>query len=523
MEQTQNIFAKLRELGFKTCPEDFYGNIDVWKSWYDGDVEKFHHYRVYNGQKKIACTRYGLGMAKKVCEDWANLLMNEKVKVTLEGESEQEYFDQVCRDNNFEVKSNEQEELAFFGGTTSIIVRAVDVPVNKATGSVTGSGRLVLDYAYMPNIYPLSWENGKVIECAFATRKVDGENKYVYLQIHRLTENKTYDIENYLYRDDNGGLTQVDLSTLADLAGVAEKVTTNETERMFVINRPNIVNNIDPSLPLGISVFANAIPQLKGCDIAYDTYVNEMVLGKKRVIVKAEALQNTDGDPTFDPDDVVFYALPEDSSAGAEATMITPLDMSLRTPQLNAAIQDMLNILSARCGFGENHYKFNNGGVATATQIVSENSTLFRTIKKHEIVLEEVLKELARTILRMGNLYCGQSQNPDVEITVDFDDSIIEDKNTEFQRDAAMVSMGVLNLWEFRMKWMNESEETAKAALPQMDALGGLVEDETENNPPPQKKSAQKPAQSAQEGNANGTRDSKRENRGDGSAAPNNR
>ena len=292
---------------------------------------------------------------------------------------------------------------------------------------------------------------------------------------------------------------------------------------MFVINRPNIVNNIDPSLPLGISVFANAIPQLKGCDIAYDTYVNEMVLGKKRVIVKAEALQNTDGDPTFDPDDVVFYALPEDSSAGAEATMITPLDKSLRTPQLNAAIQDMLNILSARCGFGENHYKFNNGGVATATQIVSENSTLFRTIKKHEIVLEEVLKELARTILRMGNLYCGQSLNPDVEITVDFDDSIIEDKNTEFQRDAAMVSMGVLNLWEFRMKWMNESEETAKAALPQMDALGGLVEDETENNPPPQKKSAQKPAQSAQEGNANGTRDSKRENRGDGSAAPNNR
>jgi len=481
----QDIFGKLRELGFKTCPEDFYSNVDVWKSWYDGDVEKFHHYTVYNGQKKIHCTRYGLGMAKKVCEDWANLLMNEKVKITLEGEAEQEFFDKVCRDNNFEVKANEQEELTFFGGTTAIIVRAVDVPVNKETGDVTGSGRLKLDYAYMPNVYPLSWENGKILECAFATRIVDGEDKYLYLQIHRLNEQRTYDIENYLYRDNDGSLTQVELGTIAYLANVSEKVTTHETERMFVINRPNIVNNIDPSMPLGISVYANAIPQLKGCDIAYDTYVNEMVLGKKRVIVKAEALKNMDGEPTFDPDDVIFYALPEDSSAGAEATMITPLDMSLRTPQLNAAVQDMLNILSARCGFGENHYKFNNGGVATATQIVSENSTLFRTIKKHEIVLEDMLKELARTILRMGNLYCGQNLDTDVEITVDFDDSIIEDKNTEFQRDAAMVSMGALNLWEFRMKWMNESEETAKAALPQNDELTrGLVEDGTEDEPP---------------------------------------
>lgn len=506
MEQTQNIFAKLREMGFKTCPEDFYGNIDVWKSWYDGDVEKFHHYRVYNGQKIIACERYGLGMAKKVCEDWANLLMNEKVKVTLEGEKEQKFFDQVCRDNNFEIKANELEELTFFGGTTSIITRAVDVPVNKETGNVTGSGRLVLDYAYMPNIYPLSWENGTVKECAFATKKVDGESKYLYLQIHRLNDRKTYDIENYLYRDDNGSLTQVDLTTLADLAGVAEKVTTNETERMFVINRPNIVNNIDPSLPLGISGYANAIPQLKGCDISYDAYVNELVLGKKRVMVKAEALKNNDGDPTFDPDDVVFYALPEDSSAGAEATIIQPLDMSLRTPQLNAAIQDMLNILSARCGFGENHYKFNNGGVATATQIVSENSTLFRSIKKHEIVLEGMLKELARTILRMGNIYCGQSLNADVECTVDFDDSIIQDRDAEFQRDAAMVSMGAMNLWEFRAKYMNESEETAKAALPQMDELGGLVEDETENNPPPNRKSAQKPAQGRQRETEQGVR-----------------
>lgn len=481
-----DIFAKLRELGFKTCPEAFYSRVAEWKSWYDGDVPKFHEYSVYNGQKKIKMHRYGLGMAKKVCEDWANLLMNEKAKVTLEGDAEQKFFDAVCRENNFEIKGNELEELTFFGGTTAIIVRAADVPVQQDTGNVTGNGRLVLDYAYMPNIYPLSWENGRIIECAFATRKVNGEDEYMYVQVHRLNEQKTYDIENYLFQDNNGVMTEVELTAIDELANVAPKVATREKERLFVINRPNIVNNIDPSLPLGISVYANAIPQLKGCDIAYDTYVNEMVTGKKRLIVKAEALKNLDGEPTFDPDDVVFYALPEDSASGAEATLINPIDPQLRTAQLNEALQDMLNNLSAKCGFGENQYKFNQGGIATATQIVSENSTLFRTIKKHEIVLEDMLKELARTILRMGNLYCGQSLNTDVEITVDFDDSIIEDKESEFQRDMQLLSAGIMQRYEIRMKYLNESEETAKAALPQtQELMSGLVEDETERKNPP--------------------------------------
>lgn len=481
-----DIFGKLKELGFKTCPESFYSYIDTWKAWYDGDVPKFHDYSVYNGQKRIKMHRYGLGMAKKVCEDWANLLMNEKVKVTLEGEKEQEFFDKVCKDNSFEVKASELEELTFYGGTTAIIVRAVDVPVNEHTGEVTGTGRLLLDYAYMPNIYPLSWENGRIIECAFATRKVDGEGEYMYVQIHRLTEQKTYDIENYLFRDNEGVLSQVPLDTIADLADVVETVHTKEKERLFVINRPNTVNNIDPSLPLGISVYANAIPQLKGCDIAYDTYVNEMVTGKKRLIVKAEALKSVDGNPTFDPDDVVFYALPEDSASGAEATMINPIDPQLRTAQLNEALQDMLNNLSAKCGFGQNMYRFDQGSVATATQIVSENSQMFRTIKKHEIVLEDMLKELARTILRMGNLYCGQNLNTDVEITVDFDDSIIEDKESEFQRDMQLLSAGIMQRYEIRMKYLNESEETAKAALPQtQELMSGLVEDETEKKNPP--------------------------------------
>lgn len=131
----------------------------------------------------------------------------------------------------------------------------------------------------------------------------------------------------------------------------------------------------------------------------------------------------------------------------------------------------MLNMLSSKCGFGENHYRYDNGSVSTATQVISENSSLFRTLKKHEIILESALIKLCRIILRIGNTYMGRGLREDIEISVDFDDSIIEDKTTERANDRQDLAAGIMNDYEYRMKWYNEDEATAKAALPKMEDM----------------------------------------------------
>lgn len=473
-----NIFEKLKERGFTTVPESFYTNIGVWKNWYDGEVKNFHQYKVYNGQEHVKRHRYTMGMAKKVSEDWANLLVNEKVQITLEGKKEQDFFDAVCSDNNFRVKSSEMQEMKAALGTVAYVPRIVGASVNAVTGKLEGKAEgIKLDYCTAEHIFPLSWENGKVIECAFSTSKVVGKDTYLYLQIHRLDENKEYVIENVLFKDQNGQLSEVDNSSVEGFENVPTVVNTGSKDRQFVIDRLNIANNIDVSLPLGISVFANAIDNLKGVDVAYDSYINEFVLGKKRIMVKPEATKGIDGDPVFDPNDTVYYVLPEDSQNGS---LIEQVDMTLRTEEHNAGLQDMLNVLSSKCGFGENHYKFDRGNISTATQVISENSSMFRTIKKHEIILEDVLIELCRIILRLGNTYMGAGLNEDVEISVDFDDSIIEDKQAEFSRDMQLLNAGIMNDWEFRSKWMNEDEATAKAALPKMQDMTTEQEEEIE-------------------------------------------
>ena len=307
-----NILEKLKEKGYNTVPAEFYGKIDFWKSWYDGYVKDFHRYREFNGNKKVNCRRYSLGMAKKVAEDWANLLFNEKVKITLEGQREQKFFDSVCRANNFEVKANEMQEMKAGLGTAAYVVRVTGLTVKENNGKITGGGEIKIDYVTAPNIFPLSWENGIVNDCAFTSSVAVKGEKYVYLQIHRVGNDGNYVIENSVYHENNGGLTEAALSEVPGFEKVPPLVNTGSPYQQFVIDRLNIANNYDNTLPMGIPAFANAIDSLESVDEVFSDYIKEFPAGRLRVLFQPGAARYIDGEQILDENDTYFYMLPED-------------------------------------------------------------------------------------------------------------------------------------------------------------------------------------------------------------------
>lgn len=470
------VIGKLHELGYETIPEEFYTKVEIWKSWYLGKVKNFHRYRRYNGNGWVDCDRASLGMGKKVCEDWANLLMNEKVKIVISKKKEQEFIDKVLAENNFLVKISEMQELKCAFGTTAYIPRVTGTTIDGLGNISPGEGAgIALDYVTIEHIFPLTWQNGYISECAFDSQFfVDGHN-YLYLQIHRKDFDGTYIIENRVYLYDNETLSDIDLHSVRGFEHIPPVIRTGNDKRQFVIDRPNIANNFNYLLPVGVSVFANAIDILRGVDCAYDCYVNEFENGPMILLMKMPATDYIDGSPTMDNNDRRFYLLPEDASGEDTVQAIAP---TLRTSQLNVGLQDQLNILASKCGFGEAYYRFDAPDMTTATQVISENSTLFRSIKKHEIILEEVLKELCHIILRLGNIGMGMNFDEEVNIKIDFDDSIIEDKNSDFTRDIQLLNSGIMCDWEFRAKWMGESDEEAKKNLPKMEEM--TTEEETE-------------------------------------------
>ena len=435
----EEIYRKLSELGFPNGGDGgAEERIALWRSWYEGDVRHFHRYRVYNGQKRVLCRRASLGMAKKVCEEWANLLMNERVRICVGGEREQRFADRILAENSFALAANRLQEKKAAFGTAAYVPRVTE-------------GKLRIDCLDAEGILPLSWENGEVTECAFAAGQRIGGRELLYLQIHHRVSG-LYEVENLLFSAEGDRLEPVPASEVPGFAGIPETVRTGRAERSFVLDRMNIVNNLDPGSPMGLSVFANALDQLRGADVAYDSYVNEFILGKKRIMLKPEATKDFDGAPLFDTDELAFYILPEDSGNGS---IIREIDMSLRTEEHHQGIQDMLNLLGIKCGFGEQHYRFDRGSVTTATQVISENSALYRSVRRHELVLETALKELVGILLRMGNDYFGEGLNEAAEVRIDFDDSIIEDRGRDFERDCRMLELGVLGKEEFRQRWVD--------------------------------------------------------------------
>ena len=235
-----NIIEKLKALGYTTVDEDFYRKIDEWKSWHEGDVKGFHRYKVRNGQNVVKCKRYTMNMGKKVPEDWANLLMNERVEITLDGDKEQEFIDRVFADNNFRVRANEMQEFAFALGTVAFIPRVVGMQVVDGS-AISGSAQgIAIDYVTVEHIWPLSWRNGVIMECAFDSIVTSNGEDYCYLQIHR-RENGVYQIENRVYHYDNDNIgAEVELSEVSGFENVPAVVYTGSDRRQFVIDRPNM-------------------------------------------------------------------------------------------------------------------------------------------------------------------------------------------------------------------------------------------------------------------------------------------
>lgn len=478
-----NIFSYFQNKGIDTLNPAFYRQIEVWRSWYNSNVRRFHRYRVYRGNGSyVNCTRYALGMAKKVCEDMADLLLNEKVTVTIADPVTDEFVKQVLKDNTWEELGNEYQEWKAALGTVAYVVHVRDAAVDEA-GNMTG-GSVGINYVEAAHIYPTSWQNKVVTECIFTFPKIYKRKKYVHFQFHRIEDvpgenRKQYVIENTVVESTAGAgteLTPDQWNEIPAFSGLAERIETGSDQPDFIIDRLNMVNNADDDTtsPMGVALFANGVDVVRKLDLEYDSYANEFSLGRKRIFVAPEFLTDQNGNAVFDPEDTVFYELPEDyfkSSDSKEA--MREVNMELRIEEHSRAINDDLNWLSLKCGFGTDRYKFENGGVKTATEVISENSDMFRTLQKHELVLERVLIQLIRTIIRTGIRIGVPGLNENTEITIAFDDSIIEDKTTERQNDRQDVAMGAMSLAEYRAKWYGETLEQAQQNLPEQ--TGGII------------------------------------------------
>ena len=436
--------------------------VDQWKSWYRGNVRDFHNYFIYNGNRKLKQKRYTMNMAKEISEDWSDILWSEKCEISLKDEKSQQRFDDITDELDLYAIINQALEKSGALGTLATVVSIYDIIQNEdAMVLDTTDAKIRVDVVDVDNIYPLSWNNKEITECAFASTHFFKGNKYVVLSVH-LKENDKYVIKNHLFQDTNGSLTELQNdNTLSEF-------DTKSDVKWFSIFRPLLTNNLFGSSPFGIPHYANSLDRLKVVDLAFDSLQNELKLSKKRIFVRADMFNYDDGTQrlTFDPEDASIYQLP---SGATKEDLIQPDVENLRTSNYIEALNTSLNVLGDSVGFGENHYHFDGTNLSTATAVVSSNSKLFRRKKKLEIGYESSIFDLVKAIIYVNNTFTGEEKVDDEELSIQFDDSIVEDKEAESIRALREVSSGLISKAEYREKIFGETEEIAKQKLQEID------------------------------------------------------
>lgn len=439
----------LRKQGYNVLSDNFYHQISLWESWYKGKVRTFHRYNQYNGKKLISRERATLSLAKRVCEDWANLILNEKFEISVNNEKADKFLKNVLFNNRFYVSANRLIELTYALGTGAFVEYLSD-------------GEVIIDYIRADMIYPLSWDNGRITECAFASEKVIGGKTHIYLNMHIL-KNGYYTIINKLFERNGSKLIEVELPE-----GIAKSIDTGHKKPFFQIITPNIVNNIDFDNPMGISIFANSIDILKGIDLIYDSYQNEFRLGKKRIIVPlgmAQMMSDETGVmPVFDDNDTEFYAIKESDGISE----IKEINMNIRASEHEAALTRNIDLLAENCGLGIGRYDRRNNEIKTATEVISEKSNLYQNIKKNELIVEKALIDLAQIVLFLGGF-----KNCDVSIY--FGDSIIEDTQSVFSRALEEYKNGIIDKTDYFMKVYNLNKEIASKKAAQTDISNNVT------------------------------------------------
>ena len=417
--------------------DSFYEDILTWKNLhkgYDKNIHEVNAFSLAKGQhtRKLAT----LNVPKLISQEIATLIFNERCEISITAnDSFKELVEDVFKRNNF--NGNFQQYLEFMFAHGGMAIKPY-LNVDK----------IDLSYSLAENFIPISWDNDKIKEGLFITVSVKDKKYYKLLEWHTFNNEGLYTVRNELYtsNDPNKIGVQVPLSNL--YPDLVEEVTFSpQVDRpLFVYFKPNTANNIENDSPLGISIYANAIDTLRMIDTIYDSFIREYKLGRKRMIVSTQAIKhvnNRDGSQVryFDALDETYEAF--DGSLNDNEVM-KEVNSTLRVNEHVAGLNTALDTIATQIGFSPGTFSFNaSGGLKTATEVVSENSKTFRTKKSHENLIESNITELIQVIGLLADEAGLVVNDPNLEVSVFFDDSIIQDKTAEIDNEIKLVGVGL--------------------------------------------------------------------------------
>lgn len=339
------------------------------------------------------------------------------------------------------------------------------------------SGKTVcVDYVRSGNVFPVRFNSARRLTAAIFPEFIQkGKTLYTRLEYHDYNENNgTYRIVNRAFKSERAAVQTNNVSNLGEeisLTSVSEwedlepdVILSGATMPLFVYLPSPIANNIDPDSPIGVSLYSRAKNQIMDADERWGSTLWEYK-SKETAIQAARDFYKINintGEPVLPRGKERMYTVLGDATDRNGAPFFNVYSPEIRDTSFFNAFNKTLQRIEFNCRLSYGTLSDPQSVDKTATEIKTSKQRMYSTVKRfQENILRPGLQHLADAMAVIADL--SELGHYDyVPVISDFDDSVVVDKTEERMADRDDVAAGIMQPWEYRMKYYRDTEERAK-------------------------------------------------------------
>lgn len=316
-------------------------------------------------------------------------------------------------------------------------------------------------YVQADSFFPTAFDSsGNITGCIFTERKTVGRKYYTRLEYHSFSSG-TYTVLNRAYISESASELgrNISLSSVPEWSELQEETILTATRPFFSYFRMPGANRIDGSSPLGTSIFSDAIGAMQDADEQYSRLLWEFEGSELAVYADETALEHKDGK-------VNMPKLNKRLMRGIDQTdLYEVFSPNIREQSLLNGLDAILRDVEYLSGLAYGTLSKQTDTAKTATEIKASRQRSYCTVHAIQTALENALTDHIGVLDELCTLY-GLAPADKVDVSFDFDDSLVTDAETQQKIWLQEVAAGLMQPYEYRMRQYGETEEQAKKMLP---------------------------------------------------------
>lgn len=305
-------------------------------------------------------------------------------------------------------------------------------------------------------------DSGKLLGAIFIDQITNANDIYTRLEYNELKGN-ILEIKNIAYKGKKNGVilsNRIDLHSVQKWEKIEEISAIEGVDKLiggfFTMNN---ANDVDNNSPLGVALFHNAIDTLKEIDKQFSRILWEYE-GSELAIDIDETLLDIDkrGNPIYPKGKERLYRkLMAISDNKDKWNIFSP---EIRDNPLFNGLNELLRQAELQCGLAVGTLCKPELIEKTATEIKSGKQDYYVTVSDIQTSLQQAFEDLIYGIYVLCKLY-GIPVNNNYNITFDWDDSILVDKEALQRQSLTERNADIIDDIQYIMDTKDYSEEEA--------------------------------------------------------------